>query len=189
LFLGSWIERKGTVELAAAWRRVAAAHPGARLTIAGAGNGDGARADLRGVDGVEVIDAIDRDELPGLLASHDLFVLPSWFEGLPLSMLEAAAGGLACVVSGICGMLDVFRAEDPEADGARLVTPSGAEALYRVLEPLVADAEARRALGDRARSRARCFTWARTAEQSIAAYAAAIERRTGVAGAAPTAAR
>jgi glycosyltransferase involved in cell wall biosynthesis/GT2 family glycosyltransferase len=177
LFLGSWIERKGTIELVAAWRRLAKDRPGVRLTVAGVGDAEAAGADLRGLPGVELVPSVRRDELPGLLSAHDMFVLPSWYEGMPLAMLEAAAAGLACVVCAVCGNLDVFAPEDPQRDGAILIPPNDERALYRALLLLVDDAELRLALGARARERARQFTWAHNAEQTLGAYSAAIKRR------------
>ncbi|MGA2928034.1 MAG: glycosyltransferase [Solirubrobacteraceae bacterium] len=176
LFLGSWLERKGTLELVAAWRRVAAERANVSLTIAGAGGGEGAYAELADLPRVELIAAVERHALPDLLAVHDVFVLPSWFEGMPLAMLEAAAAGLACVVCALCGNLDVFRSEDPKRDGAILIPPSDTEALHKALLEVVDDGELRAALGASARERARRFTWAANAEQTVAAYSAATKR-------------
>ena len=177
LFLGSWIERKGTAELVAAWRRLAADRAGVRLTLAGLGDATRARVDVRGIPRVELLPAVEREELPGVLAAHDVFVLDSWFEGMPLSMLEAAAAGLACVVSSVCGNLDVFRPDDPARDGAILIPPSDASALYRALITLMDDSQLRADLGARARERARRFTWARTADRSLDAFTDALHRR------------
>jgi glycosyltransferase involved in cell wall biosynthesis/GT2 family glycosyltransferase len=177
LFLGGWLERKGTLELVAAWRRLAADREGVRLTIAGVGDSAQARADTKGLARVDLIEKVRRDELPGLLADHDLFVLPSWFEGMPLSMLEAAAAGLACVVCAICGNLDMFRPDDPRRDGAILIPPNDSDALYHALATLVDDGDLRFVLGTRARERAREFTWARNAERTLSAYAATLDRR------------
>ena len=177
LFLGTWIERKGRAELVAAWRRLVAERPNVRLTIAGTGDSEQVRADTHGLRGIDLVPTVSREELPALLADHDVFVLPSWFEGMPLAMLEAAAAGLACVVCGVGGNLDVFRSEDPQRDGAILVPPSDADALYRALSMLAADGELRRNLGALARARARGFTWVDNAEQTMDAYMSALERR------------
>ena len=40
-----------------------------------------------------------RDDIPDLLQAMDLLVFPSLFEGLPVSILEAQAAGLPCVIS------------------------------------------------------------------------------------------
>jgi glycosyltransferase involved in cell wall biosynthesis len=177
LFLASWIERKGIVELVEAWRRLAAERPEVRLTIAGTGDSARVRSDTRDLPRVDLVPTVARDELPGLLADHDAFVLPSWFEGMPLAMLEAAAAGLPCVVCAVCGNLDVFRPDDPQRDGAILVAPNDADALHRALAALADDSELRSKLGARARERARNFTWGGNAEQTVAAYVSAIERR------------
>jgi glycosyltransferase involved in cell wall biosynthesis len=177
LFLGSWIERKGVFELTTAWRRLAAERNEVRLTIAGVGDAQRASADLDGLPRVHLIETVEREDLAALLAAHDLFVLPSSFEGMPLSMLEAAAAGLPCVVCAICGNLDVFRPDNPQRDGAILIPPNDAEGLYRALITLVDDRELRATLGARARERARHFTWARSAHQALNAYLDALDRR------------
>jgi glycosyltransferase involved in cell wall biosynthesis len=74
----------------------AAAHlPDLRFVLAGAGNRRAAleaqAADL-GI-GDRVLFLGHRQDIPDLLASCDLFVLPSLYEGLPLSILEAMAAG------------------------------------------------------------------------------------------------
>ena len=40
-----------------------------------------------------------RDDVPELMQAMDIFVLPSIFEGLPLTLIEAQSAGLPCVVS------------------------------------------------------------------------------------------
>ncbi len=41
----------------------------------------------------------DRTDIPALLQAADVFVFPSHFEGLPVTMIEAQAAGLPCVKS------------------------------------------------------------------------------------------
>lgn len=41
----------------------------------------------------------NRTDIPGLLQAMDVFLLPSLFEGLPLSCFEAQASGLPCLIS------------------------------------------------------------------------------------------
>lgn len=165
LFLGSWLERKGIHELTAAWRRIASERSDVKLTIAGVGDSKAVYADLADVNHVEVIESLRREDLPSLLATHDLFVLPSWFEGMPLSMLEAAAAGLPCVVSAVCGHLDFFRPDDPQRDGGILVPRGDPGALEAALTKLIKDRALRLKLGDLARMRARQFTWTHSGAQ------------------------
>lgn len=178
LFGGTWIDRKGTRELVAAWCRLRDGNPNLSLTLAGTGlSADRVLSDVpeRFRDGVTVVASMDDAQLAHLLATHDVFLLPSWFEGMPLSMLEAAGAGLACVVTSVCGNIDVFRRSDPQADGAILIPPHSSEALVAAVRTLADNAQLRARLGENARRRAHEFTWAHTADQALAAYRAALD--------------
>jgi glycosyltransferase involved in cell wall biosynthesis len=123
---------------------------------------------------LQVHASIDRQRLAELLASHQVFVLPSWFEGMPLSMLEAAAARLPCVVCSVGGNVDFIREANPTGDGGMLVRPHDANGLAQALALLIADSALRSDLGTRARERARGFTWAHTAERTEIAYRRAV---------------
>ena len=173
IFVGSWIDRKGTPELVAAWRQLLPRYPDMHLTLAGTGMPPEQvladfPADAR--QRVNVYAKVDRQRLEQLLASHHIFVLPSWFEGMPLSMLEAAAAGLPCVACSVCGNVDFIRRTDPTRDGGLLIPPHDSAALVQALARLISDPDLRSELGGRARERARQFTWAHTAERAEVAY-------------------
>ena len=75
-----------------------------------------------------------REDVADLMASMDVFVLPSWREGMPRSAIEAAASGLPLVLTDIRGCREVARdgVEGflvPVRDPARL-----ADAIVRLLE-------------------------------------------------------
>ena len=61
-----------------------------------------------------------REDVADILQSFDLFLLPSLFEGLPVTMIEAQAAGLPCVISDkvpiqcdITGNTKVVSLDDP----------------------------------------------------------------------------
>jgi glycosyltransferase involved in cell wall biosynthesis len=170
---GTWIDRKGTPELVSAFSSLLNDGVDATLTLAGTMLDEDAVLDSfreENRERVVVRPTLAAGELATTLAHQDVFVLPSWFEGMPLSTLEAAAAGLACVVSATCGHLDIFRAGAPEADGAVLVPPNDAAALSRALRRLAEDPQLTAQLGERARERVASFTWAASAAQTLAAY-------------------
>ena len=182
LFIGTWIDRKGSPELAEAWVQVTHHEPGARLTLTCTVVPEPeVLADFGAVTGTVTAHSVaGPDELRRDLAEHDVFVLPSWFEGgIALGSLQAAAAGLASVVTAIGGNTDLFREDDPQADGALLVPPNDPGALVDALRRLAQDADLVRRLGDRARRRARAFGWDVTATRCLEAYRVAAGSEAG----------
>ena len=149
VYTGRLDRNKGLRELVQAWAKIAHRWPLARLWLVGEGP---LRDELW-----EMISDYDlryRVCLPGvfddvgdILAAADLFVLPSYEEGLSLALLEALAMGLPAVLSDIPG--NRLAAGDsgtyvPVRDVAGL-----AEAISRLFD----SAEQRRALGIGGRER------------------------------------
>ncbi len=98
-----------------------------------------------------------REDVAGLLDAADMYVLPSHYEGMPLSIMEAMAKGLPVIASRVSGIPEMLGSDgsagillpDPKADAnATEVT------LADALDQLAGDAEKRNALGAAARLRA-----------------------------------
>jgi glycosyltransferase involved in cell wall biosynthesis len=88
-----------------------------------------------------------RDDVPTLLTTADIFVLPSRTESLPNSVLEAMAAGLPVVASAVGGIPELI---DDERTG--LLWPSGnADALAERLCRVMADPSVGTRLGEAAR--------------------------------------
>ncbi|MDO7842343.1 glycosyltransferase [Sphingomonas immobilis] len=134
--------------------------PQYRLEIAGQGP---LEPDLRALAaGLDVHFAGDVADMPGWLAGLDAFALPSDHEGTPVALLEAMASGLPCIATRVGGV--------PAAagEGALLVPRRRPDAIAAAVAGLIADPEARAALGEKARARAMAFG----SEAMRAAYAA-----------------
>jgi len=158
LFMGSWIPRKGTRELVRAFAELRAASPGLRCTVLGSGiSAEAVRGEFAAGDreAVDVIPSVRREELPGLLARDQIFVLPSHFEGMPLTLLEAMAAGLPCVTTNICGMRDLVTNDR----NGLLVAPGEAHALAQAICRLIQSSALRTELGGEARKTAERLTW------------------------------
>ena len=162
LFVGSWIPRKGTREFVQALRELRRSRPGLRATILGSGlSPDVIRGEFAPEDrmAVDILKSVDREELPALLACDQIYVLPSHFEGMPLTLLEAMAAGLPCVTTNICGMRDVII----HGENGVLVAPGEAGALTRATSDLLDSSPLRLRLGAAARRSASALTWERAA--------------------------
>lgn len=108
-----------------------------------------------------------RDDIPDLLAASDIFALPSLWEGLPLSMLEAMFAERPIVASRVAG---VPEAVDSGVEGL-LVPPGDVGALAEALGALLQDPELRARLGAAARARAlRAFSIAAMTDAYLQLY-------------------
>jgi glycosyltransferase involved in cell wall biosynthesis len=120
------------------------------------------RLELRRV--VRGVRAVDEGTLRRAYRAADVLLFPSLYEGFGLPVLEAFASGLPVVTSGAGGLREVG------GDAVIVVESRDATAYVDALDELSADANAREALIERGRRRAREFTWQRTAERTAAVY-------------------
>ncbi len=131
----------------------------ARLVLAGNGDLEVVRRmaaplnDGSDRDRVRVLSWIDPHERDRLLAESDVFVLPSYAEGLPMALLEAMAAGLPSITTGVGGIPDVFT---HGVEGS-IVRPGDRAQLSAALALYITDESARLAAGRRAHERARAF--------------------------------
>ena len=91
-----------------------------------------------------------RDDVADVLAAADIFALPSHFEGLPMSVIEAMLVGLPVVATDIRGP----REQVEDGITGLLVPPGTVAPLAGALNRLVADAALRRRMGMAGRLRA-----------------------------------
>lgn len=157
LYVGTLSRRKGLADLAEALGLLRARRPdGWTIEIVGgaAEVGEGEAAELRAT----VIAAGFGDGLVGpqpgaevrkRLATADVFVQPSHWEGQSIALLEAMASGLAVVATPVGAAPDVLR---DGVDGL-LVEPHDPAGLASALDKLIGDGDLRRRFGASARKR------------------------------------
>jgi glycosyltransferase involved in cell wall biosynthesis len=149
-------EQKDHVTLVRAFARVVAREPQAHLLLVGAAPDPAQLARVQGEIAAQGLVAHvswlgARDDVPAILAQCAVGVLGSRSEGLPLALLEYGAAGLATVATHVGQCAEVL-------DGGRcgtLVPAGDPAALGDALHALLADADARRALGARLGERVR----------------------------------
>jgi glycosyltransferase involved in cell wall biosynthesis len=105
-----------------------------------------------------------RSDVPAILAASDIFVLPSHFEGLPMSVIEAMLCGLPVVATEIRGP----REQVVEGETGFLVPPGQVGRLEAALMLLAADASLRQRMGAASLARGQAlYCEARVVAQSI----------------------
>jgi glycosyltransferase involved in cell wall biosynthesis len=167
IFLGSWIERKGITVFSRVVTKLFEEGLDLRITIAGTGCPTGQVLDHfpeTYKNRINVVSKINSDkETAKLLSQSGIFFFPSNFEGVPLSLIEAAAAGCAILTSEICGMKDFIQ------DGVNglLCRNLNENKFYERLKHLLFNKEARVKFGFNAREYARNYTWERSAEQFL----------------------
>jgi glycosyltransferase involved in cell wall biosynthesis len=163
LFVGTVEPRKNLARLVEAYERLGPT--GAELVLVGP---DG-WTDLPPTT-ARRLGFVPPDDLRALYAAADVVAYPSLREGFGLPVLEAMAQGAAVVTSATTSTAEVA------GDAALLVDPLDVDDIAGALGRLLDDPGLAADLGARARARAADFTWARTAEGTVAAYHAAVER-------------
>jgi glycosyltransferase involved in cell wall biosynthesis len=145
LFLGMICDAKGTFDLLHAWARFSAEVKGWRLVIGGYGEVDRflAEAQKLGVRGdIDYLGWVAGPDKLRELSAADIFVLPSYKEGMPVSILEAMAYGATVIATPVGGVADML-----EADVHGLVVqPGDVEGLSRALVQLASSATLRLSL-------------------------------------------
>lgn len=170
IFAATWIERKGIRDLVAAFLPLADKYPALSMTVLGGGVADDAitrsfpdRLRCR----ISCQYAKDVREAAQAFADADVFVLPSLFEGTPLTLIEAMASGLPIVTTGTCGMKDIIR----DGENGLLVPTRSPESIVDAIDRLLRSTEMRMRVGRAARADALAnYSWARAAEPVKNAY-------------------
>lgn len=149
LSTGRLAEQKGLEYLITAGALLRAETPTVKIVLAGDGPLEARLSRLvsdLGLEDVVLMPGFYAD-VGDLLAASDLVVLPSLWEGLSISLLEAMAAGKPVVTTTIGSNREVTN----DGEAAVLVPPKDPQSLAEAIRALAADAGGREALGRRGR--------------------------------------
>lgn len=120
-----------------------------------------------------------RSDIADLLADCDVFVLPSLYEGLPLSILEAMSAGKPVIATQIGGTDEVVIA----GETGLLVPPANPTALAAAIRSVLTDRSLAQRLASAGRARVEQeFSAARMIQQVIDVYDGLLAKHEGVNG-------
>lgn len=153
LFLG-WVDRnKGIYELLGAVEKLKGDFFDFQLVVAGGG------VDLENVkkivanknlsEFVQFAGWVHKTEKIRLLENSEIFVLPTYFEGFPNSLLEAMASGKACIASNVGSVPDIIQ----DGQSGFIINPGDEDSCYQKLKELLQSQELRRFFGVNSRIR------------------------------------
>jgi glycosyltransferase involved in cell wall biosynthesis len=136
LFVGGLTARKGVPVLLAAWRQLAL--PDAELWLAGPGSIPTSETATMPPT-VKVLGPKNRQEVASLMRQADVFVFPSFFEGLAQVQIEALATGLPLIATHEAGAADLIQ----EGSTGFLIQAGDIDALAGRIQKLAQDASLR----------------------------------------------
>ncbi|MGI9551754.1 MAG: glycosyltransferase family 4 protein, partial [Aurantibacter sp.] len=111
LFLSRVEKAKGIYETLDSFNTLINKYPNIKLNIAGTGNELERVKDYvnrQGIREVNFLGWVDDEDKLKVLGEADIFVLASYSEGMPISVLEAMAMGLPVVTTNVGGVKDFF---------------------------------------------------------------------------------
>lgn len=158
LFLGNWLARKGTRTLSRAAAMLHRAGYEFEWILAGVGRSKEsvlAEWPRELAAATKVIPHFPAGEENALLRDSDIFVLPSYFEGQPLALLQAMAAGRCCITTECCGQRDMII----HRRNGLLHAPGDTEALVALIAESARDFQFRDAVGEAARRSAAGRSW------------------------------
>lgn len=168
-YLGRVTSDKGVDILLKSWKIVMAKLPSAKLIIVGGFEKDWLKFHKKIVEELDLESNVimtgflPDDEVIRLLKSSKIFVLPSIEEGFGLTVLEAMACGLPCVLSDIPALKENFNST------AIFVTPKDPSRLASSIIPLLSNPKKLSHLRKLGLNTVKKFKWKRVAQRELKA--------------------
>ncbi|WP_310422607.1 glycosyltransferase family 4 protein [Chamaesiphon sp. VAR_48_metabat_135_sub] len=151
LFLGRIGERKGSFDLIYAFAAIPVAQKqNVELIIAGDGEGQRARDIVEKLNlsqYIKILDWVNELQRNELLEKANIFILPSYNEGLPMALLEAMSWGLPVITTPVGGIPELVISDK----NGLLVNPGEIQQLTKAMQSLIENETLRLSLGNAAR--------------------------------------
>ena len=153
VFVGRIGRDKGIEELCKAFDKLSKEHGSTRLWIIGPDESDvdpipeSARTIIRDNAHIQTLGMLRDEQLLAHYAAADCFVLPSYREGFPNTVLEAGAMGVPSIVTDINGSREIII----EGENGTIVPPHDTDALYEAIKRMTDNPEDRKRMAGNAR--------------------------------------
>lgn len=174
LFLGRICKEKGIHELLTVMSCLKEQFPDIRLYLGGIWEEEAIQREAEAQsDHVEWIGWVTGEEKEKYLQECDIFVLPTYFEGQPVSVLEAMSHSCAVVASDVGGIPQMITS----GQNGILIKPQNESMLQNALKKILSDAQLCEALGKEARKKVKKdFSMEQSMERLLDIYAKLISQ-------------
>lgn len=165
LFLGRFEKVKGIIEFANAVKNIIKNNQIEVLIVGEGSQESNIKSILNGVERIHFFPWQSPQEIHKFYIASDIFVIPSRYEGLPLTLIEAMNAGLHIVYTPVGGIPEVI-------EGYSLKTSlkiTSSEEIQNVLTELISHYSVKVGL-DEALNYARKFDWNNLAQETINVY-------------------
>jgi glycosyltransferase involved in cell wall biosynthesis len=152
LFVGALSARKGLPLLLQAWDRLQPRR--AELWIVGGGLVP-SRVRRDSQNSIRWLGPVSREKLPGVFQQADVFVFPSYFEGLAQVQIEAAACGLPVIGTSASGAEEIIE----EGETGYLIEPGNLEQLVERLREFLARPALAQEMGEQVKKKRSALSW------------------------------
>lgn len=108
---------------------------------------------------IKITGFVKDEDLPAIYKNAEALILPSFYEGFGIPVLEAMSAGIPVICSNVTSLPEVA------GDAAILIDPKNPEDISKAMEKVL-DAETRRILIEKGNARAKEFSWQKTAQKT-----------------------
>jgi len=171
LYTGRLDSRKGVVDLISSAKFVCENYPEVKFILTGKGPNREyiqrriSNLNLKG--NVTLVGYVSREEMLRLYQSSTMYVLPSYYEGLPTTLLEAMACGLPSIATNVDGSSEVIS----HGKNGLLVPPKCPKALSEGIQELLENKPKREDIGFCGREHVRNnYDWSKIADNAATIY-------------------
>lgn len=174
-YTGRLIRAKGILQLISAFQLLQKEGRNITLLVAGDG-GEYEELKKQNLPGVHLLGKVDFPHVVSLLCATDVFCLPSYSEGFPTSVLEAAACRCFVVTTSLGGAKELLLDESY----GLILEDNSPEKIARAIAQAMDDPQYRKSAAEKAyRYLSEQFTWSSTAQSVLRLCGSAAESRIG----------
>ena len=175
LFLGRLCKEKGISELLDAVSIVAQKYPDIRLYLGGVWEDNNLKKKAAALkEHVKYLGWIDDKQKEQYMEKCSIFVLPTYFEGQPISLLEAMAKGMTVISAEVGGIPQIVTNNQ---EGI-LIPPKDTKALSDSICDLLDDPKAKKLYGTNARARiVQAYNMSQRVNELVAIYKKVLQDR------------